>query len=133
MTAPAVSIPQLVCLIEARLLNTDKNVLMVKFIGHPFLCLCQKDNNGSQSFWGQWQQHVGQLGTVVPVKDQGGLYQSGSSGGESGYIWNIFYSRTNKTCFLIGWGWVVLFMGEIEYLKWLGFCPEKLVDHGSVY
>ena len=58
-----------------------------------------------QWFLGAGAQHVVQVGTVEPVRDQGGLYQSGSSGGESGCFWNMFCSRTNKDLFL---GWIGL-------------------------
>lgn len=47
---PPVSVLKFVCSIEIHLLNTNKSPLTVEFLGHPFLCLCQKDNNGSQNF-----------------------------------------------------------------------------------
>lgn len=59
---------------------------------------------------------------------------------KSGYIWNIFCSRTNKSYFLVGWDWVVVLTGQTEYSRMTRVCfgifffgPERLVDHGAIY
>ena len=71
------------------------------------------------------------------MTDEGGLSQCGSSdGGEiCNYICNIFCRRTNKSYFLIGWDWVVVLTGDVEYSRMTRgfFYPERLVDQGTIY
>ena len=63
-----------------------------------------------------------QVVTVVPVRHQGGLYQSGSSDGKSGVSGICFAVESIKTCFLIGRVGLLL-MGEKRVLKLMRFLP----------
>lgn len=67
------------------------------------------------------------------VEQRKWLVLSGSSdGGESRYIWNVFCSRTNKTCFLIGCAWVVVLIVEIEYSRMTRLLRWESLDQEPV-